>query len=219
MRGVEGLGTRSAFGGRPAFPFGTGGHPRNCVRVRFPPPSAGRPRIFSKSYGLYFVLFPSHFPYISSYFLHISSVFLHISSYFPHVSSFFLSLSIKSLGLRKILSSHHLIQALRLEKIPRFPPLNRLWDLEKFRAQPLYRGFGTRPLFRYWGSSQELCPREISLPLLLEGPEFFKVLRPIFRHISFIFSSCFFIFSPYSFIFPSYFFIFLSYFVIFLHFS
>ena len=67
------------FGGRPVFPFGTGGHLRNCVRVRFPPPSYWKARNFSKSYGLY----------ISSYFLHIfHNIFLHTS--FIFLSYFFI---------------------------------------------------------------------------------------------------------------------------------
>ena len=76
------------FGGGPAFPFGTGDYPRNCVRVRvrFPPcwkawNSSGRVRVrlppppcwktwnFSKSYG------PSYF----FIFRHISPIFLHFS--------------------------------------------------------------------------------------------------------------------------------------------
>ena len=57
-------------GGRPAFAFGTGGHLRNCVRVRVRfPPFLLKGLQFFKSYGLY-----------------ISSYFLHISSYFPHIS-------------------------------------------------------------------------------------------------------------------------------------
>ena len=76
------------FCGRPAFPFGTGGHPRNCVRirvrvrVRFPPPSCWKARNFSKSYGQYFVIFPSYFPYNPSYFFIFPSYFFIIPSYF-----------------------------------------------------------------------------------------------------------------------------------------
>ena len=46
------------FGGRPAFPFGTGDHPRNCVRVRFFPPFCWKAGNFSNSHGLYFFIFP-----------------------------------------------------------------------------------------------------------------------------------------------------------------
>ena len=72
--------------GRPLFPFGTGSHLRNCVRVRFlPPPHAGRPRILQRPRAYILLLISSHFLHISSYLLHISSFFFHISSYW-HVS-------------------------------------------------------------------------------------------------------------------------------------
>ena len=63
------------IGGRPTFSFGTGGHPRNCVRDRVRFPFCGRARNFSKSYGLYFVIFPSYFFIFSSYFVIFSPYF------------------------------------------------------------------------------------------------------------------------------------------------
>ena len=61
------------FGGRPAFPYGTGDL-RNCVRVRvrFPPPLRWEAWNFSKSYG----------QYIWSYFLHIFHNIPSFPSYF-----------------------------------------------------------------------------------------------------------------------------------------
>ena len=51
-----------------------------CPRPRkiSPPPFWWMAQNFSKSYGLYFVIFPSYFPYIPSYFPYIPSYFLHI---------------------------------------------------------------------------------------------------------------------------------------------
>ena len=77
------------FGGRSTFPFGTGDYPRNCVRVRvrFPRPPAGRPRILlmepaarpgillsptvlhiSFTFFPYFFIFPSYFVMFPPYF-------------------------------------------------------------------------------------------------------------------------------------------------------
>ena len=76
--------------GRPVFPFGTGGHPRNCVRS-FPTPSpAGRPRILLSPTFLHIY---SYFLHIYSYFLHISFIFLHIFYIFLHISFIFLHIS------------------------------------------------------------------------------------------------------------------------------
>ena len=84
------------FGGRPAFPFGTGGDLKNCVRVRFPLPLLLEgPEFFQvlrpKRRGTYFFHFSFiilHFSFIFLNFsFHISSfslyIFLHISSFFP----------------------------------------------------------------------------------------------------------------------------------------
>ena len=131
------------FGGRPVFPFGTGDHLRNCVRARIRfPPSCWKARNFSKSYGLYFVIFLSYFPYFPSYFFIFPSylfvfstysfIFLNFSFIFRHISPIFLHFSWAPS-----------IEALGLGKIPTFPSLKRLWDLRKFWALPLYRGFGT----------------------------------------------------------------------------
>ena len=81
----------------------------------------------------------------------------------------------------------------------------------------------TRPPFRYWRPSQELCPRPPTHPRkifpptgrpgILLSPTFLH----IFLHISFIFLHIFYIIIPsYFFIFPSYFVIFPPYFFIFL---
>ena len=65
------------FGGRPAFPFGTGGHPRNCVsiHIRFP--------LTLLQEG------PEFFKVLRPIFRNISFIFLHISSYFLHIPSYF----------------------------------------------------------------------------------------------------------------------------------
>ena len=82
------------FGGRPAFPFGTGDYPRNCVRVRSPSPTLLQegPEFFE----VLWPIFPSYFP---SYFF-IFSTYSFI--FFFHFS---LAPSIEALGLRIIPSS------------------------------------------------------------------------------------------------------------------
>ena len=116
--------TELVFGGRPAFPFGTGGHPRNCACVRFLPLllegseffKVLRPifRHISFIFFIYFLIFPSYFFIFSTYFLHISSfffIFLHFSFIFCHISPIFLHFSWDFGTITP-------------------PPLYRLWDLE-----------------------------------------------------------------------------------------
>ena len=55
--------TPKIFSGRPAFTFGTGDYPRNCVRV---PPPSGRPGILLST--SYFFIFPSYFIIFLPYF-------------------------------------------------------------------------------------------------------------------------------------------------------
>ena len=117
------------FRGRPVFPFGTRGHPKNCVRVRvrFPttPPPAGRPGILLSPTFLHISSCFLHIPsYLNSFILHISSFFLHISSDFLHISSFFLRLwpPIWALELQKNSELSLIIEALGLGRIPNLCP-------------------------------------------------------------------------------------------------
>ena len=74
---------KQSFGGRPAFPFGTGGNPRNCVRVRIHVrlPPCWKAWNFSKSYDLYI------FRRISFRFSIYSFIFPSYFFIFPHIST------------------------------------------------------------------------------------------------------------------------------------
>ena len=71
--------------GRPLFPFGTGSHLRNCVRVRFLPPLMLEGPEFFKDLGPIFYFL---FLHISFIFHHIYFIFLHFSFIFLHIDMF-----------------------------------------------------------------------------------------------------------------------------------
>jgi len=116
------------FDGRPAFPFDTGGHPRNCVRVRvrvrFLPLLLEGPEFFKVLYTAY----------ISSYFLHIFHIFLHISFIFP---SYFFIFSTYFF----IFPSYFFIFSSYFSTFPSYFVI--FPHISSFFLCPLYRGFRT----------------------------------------------------------------------------
>ena len=82
--------TWKTFGGRPASPFGTGGHLRNCVRVRFPPFLLLEGPEFFQVLFLHISFIFSIYSFI---FLRIFLIFLHISFIFSSYFFTFLHIS------------------------------------------------------------------------------------------------------------------------------